>query len=57
MQLIIFNCVDDGLKINAIARLVGASQKLVSYFRHSTIATATLADKQKSMSMPVKKLV
>ena len=47
-------CVDDGLKINAIAQLVGASQKLVNHFRHSPIATAALADRQKSMNVPVK---
>ena len=50
-------CIDDGLKINAIAWLVGACRKLVNHFRHSTIATAALADRQKCMSMPVKKLV
>ena len=50
-------CVEDGLKINAIAWLVGASRKLVNDFKHSTVATATLANRQKSMSMPVKKLV
>lgn len=50
-------CVEDGLKINAIARLVGASRKLVNHFKHSTVATAALANRQKSMSMPVKKLV
>ena len=50
-------CVEDGLKINAIARLVGAGRKLVSHFRHSSVATAALADRQKSMSMPVKKLI
>ena len=49
--------MEDGLKINAIARLVGASRKLVYHFKHSTFATATLANRQKSMSMPVKKLV
>ena len=30
-------CVENDLKINAIARLVGASQKLVKHFKHSTI--------------------
>ena len=50
-------CVEDGLKINAIARLVGDSRKLVNHFKHSTVATAALANRQKSMSMPVKKLV
>ena len=47
-------CVDDGLKINDIAWLVGTCRKLVNHFRHSTIATAALADRQKCMSMPVK---
>ena len=50
-------CVEDGLKINAIARLVGASRKLVNHFKHCTVATAALANKQKSMNMPVRKLV
>ena len=50
-------CVEDGLKINAITWLVGASRKLVNHFKHSTVATAALANRQKSMSMPVKKLV
>ena len=50
-------CVEDGLKINAIARLVGASRKLVNHFKHSTVATVALANRQKSMSMPVYKIV
>ena len=50
-------CVEDGLKINAIAWLVGANWKLVNHFKHSIVATAALANRQKSMSMPVKKLV
>ena len=35
-------CVEDGLKINAIARLVGASRKLVNHFKHRTVAIAAL---------------
>ena len=50
-------CVEDGLKINAFAWLVGASRKLVNHFKHSTVATTALANRQKSMSMPVKKLI
>ena len=50
-------CVEDGLKINSIARLLGASQKLVSHIRHSTTATAALIDRQKQMNMPIKKLL
>ena len=33
------------------------TEKLVNHFRHSIIATAALADRQKCMSMPIKKLV
>ena len=50
-------CVEDGLKINSIARLLGACRKLVSHFRHSTTATAALMDRQKQMNMPTKKLM
>ena len=50
-------CVEDGLKINSIARLLGACQKLVSHIRHSTTATAALIDRQKQMNMPIKKLL
>ena len=46
-------CVEDGLKINAIARLVVASRKLVNHFKHCTVATAALANRQNSMSMLV----
>ena len=49
--------VEDGLKINAIAQLNGASQKLINHFKHSTVATAALAKRQKSMGISVKKLV
>ena len=49
-------CVEDGFKISAIAQLVSASRKLVSHFKHSTAATAALADRQKRIGMPVKKL-
>ena len=50
-------CVDDGLKINTIAQFVGDSRKLVGHFRHSTVATTALADRQKRMGVPVKKLL
>ena len=50
-------CVQDGLKLNTIDRLLGASRKLVTHFKHSTVATAALVDRQKSMNMAVKKLL
>ena len=50
-------CVEDGLKINEIARLLDAGQRLVSHFKHSTISTAALTDRQKQMNMPMKKLL
>ena len=50
-------CVEDGLKVNTIARLLGVAQKLVSHFKHSTVATSALIDRQKRMNMPTKKLL
>ena len=50
-------CVEDGLKLNVIERLLGACRKLVGHFKHSTVATAALADRQKRMNMPVKRLL
>ena len=50
-------CVEDGLKLNTIDRLLGACRKLVGHFKHSTVATAALVDRQKRMNMPVKRLL
>lgn len=50
-------CVQDGLKLNTIDRLLGASRRLVTHFKHSTVATAALVDRQRSMNMTVKKLL
>ena len=50
-------CVEDGLKLNTIERLLGACQKLVGHFKYSTVATAALVDRQKRMNMPVKRLL
>ena len=50
-------CVEDGLKLNTIDRLLGACQKLVGHFKHSTVATAALVDRQKRVNMPVKRLL
>ena len=48
-------CVKDGLKMNMIERLLGVYQRLVTHFKHSTVATAALADREKRMNMLVKK--
>jgi len=50
-------CVEDGLKIDAIAQLLATCRKLVGHFKHSTVATAALADRQKRMGMPVKRVI
>jgi len=43
--------------MNTIERLLGACRRLVTHFKHSTVATAALADRQKRTNMPVKKLL
>ena len=43
--------------MNTIERLLGVCQRLVTHFKHSTVATAALADRQKRINMPVKKLL
>ena len=43
--------------MNTIERLLDACQRLVAYFKHSTVATDALAERQKSMNMPIKKLL
>ena len=50
-------CVEGGLKLNTIERLLGACRKPVGHFKHSTVATAALVNRQKRMNMPVKKLL
>ena len=50
-------CVNEGLQIPSIAALLAAGRKLVGHFKHSSKATAALAQKQKQMNMPVKKLI
>ena len=50
-------CVEDGIKMNMIEWLLGACWRLVTHFKHSTVATAALADRQKKMNVPVKKLL
>jgi len=49
--------VEDGLKIDAIAQLLTICWKLGGHFKHSTVATAALADRQKRMGMPVKTVI
>ena len=50
-------CVNEGLQIRSIAALLASGRKLVGHFKHSSKATAALAQKQKQMNMPVKKLI
>ena len=50
-------CVNEGLQLPNIAALLGAGRKLVGHFKHSSKATAALAQKQKQMNIPVKKLI
>lgn len=50
-------CVNEGLQLPNIAALLGTGQKLVGHFKHSSKATAALAQKQKQMNIPVKKLI
>ena len=38
-------CVEDGFKIDAIAQLLALCRKLLGHFKHSTVATAALADR------------
>ena len=57
VQLTSFKCVKDGLEMNMIERLLDACRRLVAYFKHSTVATAALAERQKSMNIPIKNLL
>ena len=50
-------CVNEGFKISSIVALLAAGQKLVGHFKHSSKATAALAQKQKQMNVPVRKIV
>ena len=50
-------CINEGLQIPSIAALLDAGGKLVGHFKHSSKATAALAQKMKQMNMPVKKLI
>ena len=50
-------CLKSGLNINSIDRLLGASQKLVSHFRHSVVASEALKKKQQQMDVNGRKLV
>ena len=50
-------CVNEGLQIRSIAALLASGRKLVGHFKHSSKATAALAQKQKQMNMPVKRLI
>ena len=43
--------------LNSIDRLLGASQKLVSHFRHSVVASEALRTKQQQMDVNGRKLV
>ena len=50
-------CISDGFKNNAsIDRAIGAAQKLVGHFHHSTLATAELYKQQSQMNMDQQKL-
>ena len=50
-------CIKAGLSISAIDRLIGASQKLVSHFHHSVVASEALKKKQQQMNINGRKLV
>lgn len=49
-------CIEEGLRVNAISRAIGAARKLVGHFRHSALATNALQKRQESMGMPPRKL-
>ena len=46
--------IEDGLKINQIARVLGAARKLVAHFSHSVVATNALLEKQNDQSTKLK---
>ena len=50
-------CVNVGLQLPNIAALLRTGRKLVGHFQHSSKVTAALAQKQKQMNIPVKKLI
>ena len=50
-------CLKDSLSVNAIDRLIGATQKLVGHFRHSVVASEELKNRQAQMKVAEKKLI
>lgn len=49
-------CVEEGLSISTVSQAIGAAKKLVTHFRHSTLATSELRKHQEAMSITPKKL-
>ena len=49
-------CIEEGLRVNAISRAIGAARKLVGHFWHSALATNALQKRQESMGTPPRKL-
>lgn len=49
--------INDGFKAQAMHHLIGACNRLVSHFHHSTVATAALKKKQELQQLPCHKLI
>ena len=49
--------VNAGLVLNAIARVIAASHKIVGHFKHSTVAMGALTERQKLLKIPEHSLV
>ena len=45
-------CVGAGLSLSDISRLTACSRKLVGHFKHCSLATSALKDKQKTLNCP-----
>ena len=50
-------CVESGLNLAMVSRLVGAAKKLVGHFKHSSLAMGTLKEKQKTLNIPEHTLI
>jgi tRNA isopentenyl-2-thiomethyl-A-37 hydroxylase MiaE len=49
-------CVNSGLSLSIIERMVAVGRQIVGHFHHSALATEALRQRQQQMQLPVKKL-
>lgn len=49
--------INDGMRIVGVEEVVQVCNKLVSHFHHSTLASKCLEEKQKSLNLPIHRLI